>query len=130
ITYHPRGGESKLSTFRDGWRHLRFLLVHNPTALFLVPGGIMLALGAIVMAGVLAQIQLLGRTWQIHTMIAGALLAIVGSQVVALGLCARAYAFYFMSDRGGWFESARRRYRLEHGLALGAFVALAGVAVA
>ena len=38
IEYHPRGGESKLSTFRDGWRHLRFLLVHSPTHLFLVPG--------------------------------------------------------------------------------------------
>src|SRR4051794_9933770 len=31
IEYHPRGGESKLSSFRDGWRHLRFLLVHSPT---------------------------------------------------------------------------------------------------
>src|SRR5215218_6063976 len=30
IEYHPRGGESKLSSFRDGWRHLRFLLVHSP----------------------------------------------------------------------------------------------------
>ena len=40
IEYHPRGGESKLSSFRDGWRHLRFLLVHSPTHLFLVPGAI------------------------------------------------------------------------------------------
>ena len=32
IEYHPRGGESKLSSFRDGWRHLRFLLVHSPDA--------------------------------------------------------------------------------------------------
>ena len=38
IEYHPRGGESKLSSFRDGWRHLRFLLVHSPTHLFIVPG--------------------------------------------------------------------------------------------
>ena len=38
IEYHPRGGESKLSTWRDGWRHLRFLLVHSPTHLFIVPG--------------------------------------------------------------------------------------------
>ena len=36
ITYHPRGGESKLSSFRDGWRHLRFLLVHSPTHLFIL----------------------------------------------------------------------------------------------
>ena len=32
IEYHPRGGESKLSSFRDGWRHLRFLLVHSPNS--------------------------------------------------------------------------------------------------
>ena len=38
IEYHPRGGESKLSSFRDGWRHLRFLLVHSPTHLFVIPG--------------------------------------------------------------------------------------------
>jgi glycosyltransferase involved in cell wall biosynthesis len=37
IEYHPRGGESKLSSFRDGWRHLRFLLVHSPTHLFVIP---------------------------------------------------------------------------------------------
>ena len=37
IEYHPRSGESKLSTFRDGWRHLRFLLVHRPNHLFIFP---------------------------------------------------------------------------------------------
>ena len=41
IEYHPRGGESKLSSFRDGWRHLRFLLVHSPTHLFIIPGAVM-----------------------------------------------------------------------------------------
>ena len=47
IEYHPRGGESKLSSFRDGWRHLRFLLVHSPTHLFVIPGAVMLLLGAL-----------------------------------------------------------------------------------
>src|SRR6202035_4794332 len=41
IEYHPRGGESKLSSFRDGWRHLRFLLVHSPNHLFIVPGTVL-----------------------------------------------------------------------------------------
>ena len=43
IEYHPRGGESKLSSFRDGWRHLRFLLVHSPNYLFILPGAVMAA---------------------------------------------------------------------------------------
>src|SRR4051812_42553532 len=57
IEYHPRGGESKLSSFRDGWRHLRFLLVHSPTHLFVLPGAIMAALGALVSLLVIAQIS-------------------------------------------------------------------------
>ena len=50
IEYHPRGGESKLSSFRDGWRHLRFLLVHSPTHLFILPGALMRGLGTLVAA--------------------------------------------------------------------------------
>ena len=45
IEYHPRGGESKLSSFRDGWRHLRFLLVHSPNYLFILPGAVMAVIG-------------------------------------------------------------------------------------
>ena len=45
IEYHPRGGESKLSSFRDGWRHLRFLLVHSPNHLFIFPGAVLAGAG-------------------------------------------------------------------------------------
>ena len=45
IEYHPRGGESKLSSFRDGWRHLRFLLVHSPNHLFILPGAVLAGVG-------------------------------------------------------------------------------------
>src|SRR6476469_1492909 len=55
---HPRGGESKLSSFRDGWRHLRFLLVHSPTHLFILPGTIMGLFGAIVMGISLVQFDI------------------------------------------------------------------------
>jgi glycosyltransferase involved in cell wall biosynthesis len=130
IEYHPRGGESKLSSFRDGWRHLRFLLVHSPTYLFLVPGLVMLLLGTLISAASLAHINVFGREWQLHSMIAGSLLMIVGTQVGALGLCAHAYGMYFMGDRDPWFERMRARFRLEHGLLLGGGVFLGGLAVA
>src|SRR5689334_3693858 len=76
IEYRPREGESKLSTWRDGWRHLRFLLVHSPTHLFLLPGAILSFLGLVVLLGVLARVNVLGRQWDIHAMIAGSMLAI------------------------------------------------------
>jgi glycosyltransferase involved in cell wall biosynthesis len=129
IEYHPRGGESKLSSFRDGWRHLRFLLVHSPTHLFIVPGLVMCALGALGVITVLAQLQILGREWDLHALVAACLLLIVGVQVVTLGLCAHAYGTYFMGERDPWFDRMRARFRLEHGLLLGGTVALAGVAL-
>jgi glycosyltransferase involved in cell wall biosynthesis len=129
ISYAPRGGQTKLSRWRDGWRHLRFLLVHSPTHLFVIPGAAMLALGSLVALISLLQINLFGREWQLHSMIAGTLLCIVGTQVVALGLCAHAYGTYFMGEKDPWFDRARARYRLEHGLLLGGGVTLAGLGI-
>ena len=124
IHYHPREGESKLSSFRDGWRHLRFLLVHSPNWLFIVPGAIMALLGVLVALTVLFQIEVFGREWDLHAMVAGALLMIVGTQVLALGLCAHAYGTYFMGEKDPWFDRMRARFKLEHGLLLGGAIAV------
>jgi glycosyltransferase involved in cell wall biosynthesis len=129
IDYHPREGESKLSSFRDGWRHLRFLLVHSPNHLFIFPGAVMALIGFLVELIVLTQIGVFGRQWNIHALIGGALLAIVGTQVVALGICAHAYGTYFMGERDRWFDRMRARYKLEHGLLLGGALLLAGLIV-
>jgi hypothetical protein len=129
IEYHPRGGESKLSSFRDGWRHLRFLILHSPRHLFIFPGAAMSLLGGLVSLLVLSRIDFFGRQWEVHTLIAGSLLLIIGAQLVSLGLCARAYATYFMGEHDPWFDRMRARYRLEHGLLLGAGVSLVGVAL-
>ncbi|HEV7804258.1 MAG TPA: glycosyltransferase family 2 protein [Solirubrobacteraceae bacterium] len=130
ISYAPRGGESKLSRFSDGWRHLRFLLVHSPTHLFIVPGIFLLAIGILIATISLLQIDVFGRELQLHSMIAGALLGIVGTQVVGMGLCAHAYGTYFMGERDPWFDRARARYRLEHGLLIGGMLTLAGAIIA
>ena len=130
IEYHPRGGESKLSSWRDGWRHLRFLLVHSPTHLFILPGAVMAFLGFLISALVLSQVDLFGRAWDLHTMIAGSLLTIIGTQVVALGLAAHAYGKYFMGEKDPWFDRMRERFKLEHGLVLGGGIALVGSAIA
>ena len=127
IEYHPREGESKLSSFRDGWRHLRFLLVHQPTYLFLVPGAVMALLGLLIALTVIAQVNVFGRSWDIHTMIGGALLLIVGSQVLSLGLAARAYGVYFMGEEDRLFNYLRARVRLEHGLLVGAALIATGL---
>jgi glycosyltransferase involved in cell wall biosynthesis len=130
IEYHPRGGESKLSSFRDGWRHLRFLLVHSPTHLFVIPGMGLVLLGLVAAIISLTGIEVFGREWQLHAMVAAALAIIVGAQIVALGLCAHAYATYFLGDKDPWFDRMRARFHLEHGLMLGGALGLVGVIIA
>ena len=127
IEYHRREGESKLSTWSDGWRHLRFLLIHSPRHLFLLPGMVMAALGSLIMVITLSQISLFGRQWGIHAEIGGSLLLVLGVQVMALGLCARAYGVYFMGERDDWFGKMRRRIKLEHGLLVGGAITVAGL---
>ncbi len=126
IEYHPRGGESKLSSFRDGWRHLRFLLVHSPNHLFIFPGAVLAGVGTLIVVFVGAGFDFFGRAWGLHALIGGALLMIVGTQVLAMGLCAHAYGTYFMGEQDPWFDRMRARFRLEHGLLLGGVFALIG----
>jgi glycosyltransferase involved in cell wall biosynthesis len=129
IEYHPRGGESKLSSFRDGWRHLRFLLVHSPNHLFIVPGGLLALLGVLVSIVSLSGIEVFGREWQLHSMIAGSLMLVSGVQVLTLGLCAHAYGTYFMGEKDPWFDRMRARFRLEHGLMAGGLITAAGAVI-
>ena len=129
IEYHPRAGESKLSSFRDGWRHLRFLLVHSPTYLFVIPGALMTVLGVLIMLTVLGDISVFGRPWDLHTMIVGTLGTVVGTQVLALGFAARAYGVWYLGERDPWFSRMEERLRLEHGLLAGGAILLVGLAL-
>jgi hypothetical protein len=130
IDYHPRKGESKLSSFSDGWRHLRFLLVHSPTWLFVIPGALLLALGALGAAVALSGIELFGREWQLHAMIAAVLAAVTGAQILQIGAFGRAYAAYYLGEHDKLLDALRGRLRLEHGLVAGALMLLAGLALA
>ena len=127
IALHPRGGESKLSPFRDGWRHLRLMLVYSPNFLFVIPGAVMVLLGLVIDILVLSKTTLLGRQFYIHAEIAGSLLIIVGIQVIALGLIARTYGLYFMGLRDPFLERLRNRFGLEHGLLVGGAIIVAGL---
>jgi glycosyltransferase involved in cell wall biosynthesis len=127
IDYHPRVGDSKLNTFSDGWRHLRFLLIHSPTHLFLVPGLVLFALGVLIMLVVLTGVDLFGRSWDLHAMIGGSMLAIIGSQIITLGLSAKSYGVYHLGEEDALHDRFDGKIRLEHGLLAGGLVALIGV---
>jgi hypothetical protein len=127
IDYHARAGNSKLNTVRDGWRSLRFLLVHSATFLFLIPGAILFVLGLLIVIPLATgPVDLFGKTFYIHPMIAGAAATLVGAQIVQLGLFARTYAVLYLGDHDPLLERAWSRVRLEHGLLLGVGLFVAG----
>jgi len=129
IALHPRVGASKLSPFRDGLRHLRVILVYNPTFLFLVPGAVMLLAGSLITLLVFVHVPVLGRNLYTHSLIVGCLLVLLGVQAIGLGLSARAFGVYFISEQDELFQKLRSRLRLEHGLALAALVGIGGLAL-
>jgi glycosyltransferase involved in cell wall biosynthesis len=125
ITYYPRpeGSEAKLRSFRDGWRHLRFMLLYSPTHLYLWPGSLMMALGALIL-GILTvgPLTVGGLFFGFHWMFVGSLLVILGFQIINLGFYARLYSLtsHFDQGRDRAIEWIQSRFKLESGLALGA----------
>ena len=93
IPYAVRKGESKLNTFRDGWRHLRFLLLYSPLFLFLVPGLAMLVLGLLAMGLTLAAsggVSIGSLNWQ--PVFAGGIFLIVGTNALMIGMASHVFA--------------------------------------
>ncbi len=129
IELHPRVGRSKLEPFRDGWRHLRVILVYNPTFLFLVPGAVMLVAGSVITLLVFVQAPVFGRNLYLHSEIVGCLLILIGVQAIGTGFAARAFGVYFISEQDELFRRLRARLRLEHGLVIAALFAAAGLSL-
>ncbi len=128
ITYRVRGGQSKLSPFKDGWRHLRFMLVHSPTFLFVVPGAALFLAGLLVLLALAGgPVEIFGRRWEIHAVIVGAMATLVGSQIVQLGVFARTYAVLFLHEHDRFLERVASRLSLERGLAAGAGILFVGL---
>lgn len=93
IIYHAREGESKLRSFRDGWRHLRFMALHSPTSMLLIPGALLWLLGTILLVRLaFGPIMVNERAFDTHSLIAGGFLNIVSTQMVLSWLLAKAYA--------------------------------------
>ena len=130
ITYHPRTGESKLHSFRDGWRHLRFMLLLAPKYLFLIPGLLLLALGFGTQIAVMPTLHLGFSRLGPHFAIFGALCAILGFQAVLFGVFTKAYTRVKRPDYiDGTLAALDRYFTLERGLVLGGAYFVAGLAI-
>lgn len=119
-----------LRSFRDGWRHLRFILTYAPDWLYLIPGGLLFLFGMAGMAALASgPAQIGGFSFGIHFLALASLFTLLGANVIGFALLARLInagrkpirqrsAFGRMLD---WFT-------LERGLIIGGLFAAAGLA--
>ena len=130
IPYGERLGEAKLNTIRDGWRHLRFLLLMTPNYLFTLPGLFLTLAGILTVGASLSTdtIEIGSLTWQ--PVFAGGIFLVVGLNALLFGFASRLYT----TSRGITNDDAQLRfYRkylgLESLLAMGTVFIAAGVAL-
>ncbi len=126
-----RGRRPHLKTISDGWRNLRFMLLFSPNWLFLLPGSILMVLGLAIVFWLLpGQRHLTSRViLDIHTMIFGLIFTLLGAQIICIGFFAKVFSYAERFDRNPIsLKRMLSRVKLEHGLLLGAVLALVGFA--
>ena len=127
IVYHPRVGESKLNSLKDGWRHLRFMLLLSPTYLFLIPGIAMLVLG---IAGQGFELGVGTGSGGTSISVLSALLAVTGVVILIFGVLAQAFlqtlGFQRPSRLSKWLD---QRFSLEGNLFVAVSAMVAGIAL-
>ncbi|MGQ0834041.1 MAG: glycosyltransferase family 2 protein [Gammaproteobacteria bacterium] len=126
-----RGRPPHLRSFRDGWRHLRFILTYAPDYVYLAPGLALLAAGLLLQALLVRGPVVLGGFYVgIHFLALGSMLTLVGFNVLNLGVLAKTLmAQRYSGLRSLIVDWARHRFRLEWGLIAGAALVLAGLLV-
>jgi glycosyltransferase involved in cell wall biosynthesis len=134
VTLSPdkRDRPPHLRTWRDGWRHLRFLLLYSPRWLFLYPGAVLMIAGAIVLLWLLPGERAIGSVrFDVHTLVYAAAAVILGYQSVIFAVFTKTFAI----SEGLLPEDPRlvRLYRhvtLETGIVAGLALVLAGLVLA
>jgi glycosyltransferase involved in cell wall biosynthesis len=118
-----------LHSWRDGWRHLRFMLLYSPRWLFLYPGVLLMLVGFLICLWLLPGPRALGRvTFDVHTLLYAAMAIVIGFQAVIFA----AFTKIFAVTEGLLPEDPRLNrvfdyLNLETGLLTGALLLLAGI---
>jgi hypothetical protein len=130
ITLHPDGRTRPphLKPWRDGWRHLRFMLIYSPKWLFLIPGMVLAAIGIVLLGAItIGPIHVGSITLDVGTMTVASMFTVLGMQMVSQAFFAKVFAVgEGLLPADPHFIRLFRHWNLEKGLILGSTLALAG----
>ncbi len=130
IDYGKRSGESKLKSLRDGWRHLRFMLLLCPQWLFIIPGATLIVLGMVGQSVLLTTtVNIAGHSLEVHFSVLFAMLTLLGALAGMFGIFCRAFAASIgLEPPSGLSRWANEDFRLERGLLASVLFIVTGVA--
>jgi glycosyltransferase involved in cell wall biosynthesis len=126
-----RSRKPHLRPWRDGWRHLRFLLLFSPRWLFFYPGLLLVLAGlAIDVALLPGVLEVMGIRFDVHTLVYANSMVVIGYQAILFAVFARVYAMTagFLPGRP-WLRAFVERWDMEVGLAIGLALVVAGLAL-
>jgi glycosyltransferase involved in cell wall biosynthesis len=120
-----------LRTWRDGWRHLRFLMLYSPDWLFMFPGGTLFGLGFLLLLALApGPIQIGKLYFDLHYVVLGSLMSLLGVQVLSLGIYAKVYSLTSqLRESDGLIGWLLKYFNLERGIILGGLVFLIGLLI-
>jgi glycosyltransferase involved in cell wall biosynthesis len=126
VSYYPRVSPSKLHSFADGWRHIRFVLLMKPLPFIAIPGILFSFVGLLLMAFFYVQGDVEGS--HLHAFILGAILVMGGSQIVTSGFLMKTYSvIHGYESKTGIIEILMKYHNLEKFLVIGFFLIAAGI---
>jgi hypothetical protein len=126
VDYYPRETPSKLHSFADGWRHIRFVLLMKPLPFVAIPGLIFSLVGLLLMSFFYLQGDI--ESSHLHAFILGAIFIIGGIQVILSGFLMKTYSvIHGYENKVGIIEILMKYHSLEIFLVLGFLLAAAGI---
>ncbi len=119
-----------LLPYRDGWRHLRFMLLHSPRWLFLYPGFLLILLGLAGCAWLLPGQRIFdGIIFDVHTLLYAFVAVVLGFQLVAFAVFTKVFAISEgLLPEDPRLNRAFRYIKLETGVVVGAVLIIMGIA--
>ena len=131
IVLHPDGRSRPphLRSWRDGWRHLRFMLLFSPRWLFLIPGSLLFGLGFLASVWLATGMRRVGPAYlDIHTLLIAGLACLLGYQLIVFALFTKVFAISEgFQPMPGYLDRLFRHVSLETGILLGLVLTLAGL---
>ncbi len=129
IHYGKRKGSSKLKSFSDGWKHLRFMLLYSPFFLFFIPGIFLFFLGLISMFWMyFGSPEIFGIKLFYHPMFLSSVFVIIGYQLIIFSLFAKTYAINHLGEKP-IFDKLYKFVTIEKASILGILMILLGLII-